>query len=94
MARADKADDAHARRDAGDDARHAVSTTTQRSGAVPIRAAAWRNRSGRLAARDLDGAEDVRVKAVVEADQRQGMLHRSGRPLRRRRSGNQRPSTA
>src|SRR5204862_5631761 len=51
------------------------STTTQRS--HPGRRVEEQVGGG-LAACDLDGAEDVRVKAVVEAHQRQGVLQPLG----------------
>ena len=50
------------------------SIATQRSGGTPIRSAAWRNRSGA----GLPWATSTGVKAVVEADQRQGMAQPIG----------------
>ena len=89
MAGADKPDDAHASRRCRNHARHAV---------LDDDAARWRHahpgcgvqeESGCwLAVRDLDGAEDMRMKAVVEPDKRQGVLQ----PLRTAARGDAGPA--
>jgi hypothetical protein len=75
MAGTDKADHPHPRRDRRDDARHAVFDNDAALRHHPHAGGGMEKEIGRrLAAGDLGRAEDVRVKAVVEADERQGVF--------------------